>query len=146
MSCLACSRRRLGNPWTVVAIRELVKQKMADIIFLVETLSCGNKIQEIKNQIQFDACFVVDRLRYGGGLVALWRSHQNCSILGFFFKTILRSPYSIPKCYALETDLLLWLLREISKMSNLAISSSIIKSLFPSMVCSWWLQWPIGSS
>jgi hypothetical protein len=52
-------------------------------MFLSETLVHANKISEIKNKLNFEESFAVDRTGRSGGLALLWRNKINCRIINY---------------------------------------------------------------
>lgn len=75
--------RGLGNPRAVLVLKDLVRSRRPDFIFLIETLVHSNKMEEIKIAIGYDGVFCVDREGRSGGLALLWKNCISCSILGF---------------------------------------------------------------
>jgi hypothetical protein len=54
-----------------------------DVLFLSETLSIANKMEELRYMLGFDSCFSVDREGRGGGIALMWRSSFHCSVINF---------------------------------------------------------------
>jgi hypothetical protein len=52
-------------------------------MFLSETLVHANKISEIKNKLNFEESFAVDRTGRSGGLALLWKNKLNCRIISY---------------------------------------------------------------
>lgn len=83
MSCLSWNCRGLGSPRTVRVLKDLVKNRKPSLVFLIETLSFANKVEEIKTRLRFDRCFSVDRVGRSGGLAVMWKSSFSCEISSF---------------------------------------------------------------
>lgn len=62
------SHEGLGNPATVPALVELVKAKRPDIVFLFETLAIFSRIEALRVQLNFQACFNVNCVGCSGGI------------------------------------------------------------------------------
>jgi exonuclease III len=75
--------RGLGGPTTVPSLKYLVCVYKPDVLFLCETLSNSNKIEEFRYVLGFDYCFTVNREGRGGGLALFWNSAFNCSISNY---------------------------------------------------------------
>ncbi|KAG6713755.1 hypothetical protein I3842_05G169600 [Carya illinoinensis] len=77
---LSWNCRGLGNPRTVRELNLLVRSKYPDFIFLMET-KCGRKrLEEVRNNLQFDYSFVVGSRGLSGGLAFLWKSNVDFSL------------------------------------------------------------------
>lgn len=74
MNCIVWNYRGLGNQLVVQELVELIQAKAPAIVFLVETLADGARLDYVKERIQFDHKFFVPRITRGGGLVLYWRS------------------------------------------------------------------------
>lgn len=48
MNCVTWNCRGLGQPRTVRALSDLVRDRRPDILFLSETISVGRKIEDIR--------------------------------------------------------------------------------------------------
>lgn len=83
MSCISWNCRELGNPRTVRALYGLSKDRKPGFLFLVETISFANKIEELRVRFGFDYCFSVDRVSRSGGLAVLWKRSLQCEISGY---------------------------------------------------------------
>nr|DAD30368.1 TPA_asm: hypothetical protein HUJ06_009219 [Nelumbo nucifera] len=83
MICLNWNYRGLGNPRAVRTLRELIRSRKPDAIFLIETLVHVNKIEEIRIQIGFVGAFTVDRKGRGGGIAFLWKAPNTYSLLDY---------------------------------------------------------------
>lgn len=61
MSLLSWNCWGLGNPRGVRVLRDILKSHQPDLIFLSETLSVGNKMEELSSKFGFANFFSVDR-------------------------------------------------------------------------------------
>ena len=69
MSCIVWNCRGLGNQLAIQELAEVVTTKAPVVVFLTETLTDEARLEYVKNRIQFDKKFVVERINRGGGLV-----------------------------------------------------------------------------
>lgn len=83
MSCRSWNCRGLGNPRTVRALKNLVRDRNPDVLFLSETISVGSRIEMLRVKLRFDNRFSVDRNGKSSGLVVFWRNLVDCSISGY---------------------------------------------------------------
>lgn len=83
MSFLVWNCRGLGSPSTVPNLKYLVRTYKPEGIFLSETMTALNKIEDLKYILSFDSCFMVDRIGRGGGLAFLWKKSANCKITNY---------------------------------------------------------------
>lgn len=83
MNCISWNCRRLGNPRTVRALGDLLREHKPNLLFLIETISFANKIEKIRVKFGFDHCFSVDRVGHGGGLDVLWKRSAQCQVAGY---------------------------------------------------------------
>lgn len=54
-------------------LRDLVRDRKPDVLFLSETISIANKIESLRIQMGFSQCFAVDRVGNSGGCSVLER-------------------------------------------------------------------------
>ncbi|XP_074376806.1 uncharacterized protein LOC141718321 [Apium graveolens] len=80
MNYISWNCRGLGNPRAVRVLRDLVKSRKPDFLFLSETLSFSSRINELCSSLGFMHSFAVDRVGRGGGLAIMWRSTVSCTI------------------------------------------------------------------
>ncbi len=73
----------LGNPRTVRFLRRLVKEKLSDLVFLMETMLSQKHVEKIRLSLRFDCCFAVDCVGKSGGLILLWNSSCLVNIQNF---------------------------------------------------------------
>lgn len=75
--------RGLGNLRTSPILKSLIRSSKPNVIILFETLVLARRVEEVRVKVGFDFCFTVDRLGHGGGIVVLWRSTVQCTIIKF---------------------------------------------------------------
>lgn len=73
MSHISWNCRGLGNPRTVHALSDLIRDHRPIFLFLIETISFSNKIEELRVKFGFDYSFSVDKIGRSGGLAVLWK-------------------------------------------------------------------------
>lgn len=83
MIVLSWNCRGLGHTRAVPNIRELVRAHRPSAIFLYETLTHANKIEEIRLTLGFDATFSVDREGRSRGIAVLWKFSEQCTVTGY---------------------------------------------------------------
>lgn len=83
MSYISWNCRGPGNPRTVRALSDLIRDHKPIFVFLIETISFSNKIEELRIKFGFDHCFSVDRIGRGGGLAILWKQVAQCQVEGY---------------------------------------------------------------
>ncbi|XP_074347681.1 uncharacterized protein LOC141686552 [Apium graveolens] len=83
MSHISWNCRGLGKPCTVRALGDLIRDHKPIFVFLSETISFANKIEDLRVKFGFDYCFAVDRVGRSGGLAVLWKQIANCQVAGY---------------------------------------------------------------
>ncbi|XP_074347397.1 uncharacterized protein LOC141686251 [Apium graveolens] len=83
MNILSWNCQGLGNPQTVRVLSDLLKSRKPDLLFLSETISYTNKIEELRVKFGFSQCFSVDRVGRSGGLAIFWKHNVNCEVTGY---------------------------------------------------------------
>ncbi|KAG8645534.1 hypothetical protein MANES_10G071301v8 [Manihot esculenta] len=83
MIVLCWNCRRLGNPRTVNALKDLASSYKPDFLFLMETKALSYSMEFFRSFLHFDGCFSVNRQGSGGGLSLMWKSHVSVSVVGF---------------------------------------------------------------
>ncbi|XP_074327915.1 uncharacterized protein LOC141665830 [Apium graveolens] len=81
MSLLAWNYRGLGNPRTIRFLKEITQNHNPSIIFLSETLSKLNKIEEVCRSLHFAGWWGIEAQGHSGGLALLWKNEGGCTIL-----------------------------------------------------------------
>jgi len=83
MSLISWNCRGLGSPNAIPDLKYLVRQFNLNLLFISETLSHRNKIEDLRYLLGFDFCFLVDHSGRGGGLALFWRASFNCNIVNY---------------------------------------------------------------
>ena len=83
MSILSWNCRGLGQPRTVQVLTDLVKHKKPSFVFLMETLCYRNQLEFLKNKLNFENMFVVDRVGRSGGLALLWDGKYEAHLIKY---------------------------------------------------------------
>lgn len=83
MSFISWNCRGVGNPRTVRALHDLLKDRNPNFLFLVETISFASKIETLRIRFGFDHYFAVDRVGRSEGLALFWKRPFQCEILGY---------------------------------------------------------------
>lgn len=81
MSLLAWNCRGLGNPQAIRFLKEITQQLKLSIIFLFETLSKLNKIEEVCKVLHFAGWWGVEAQGHSGGLALMWKNEGACKVL-----------------------------------------------------------------
>ena len=74
MSLINWNCRRLGNPWTIHDLSQMVKEKKPSFLFLIETISSKKLIEGLRVQLGFEGLFVVEPVGRSGGLALSWKT------------------------------------------------------------------------
>ncbi|XP_074346127.1 uncharacterized protein LOC141684889 [Apium graveolens] len=82
MNAIAWNCRGVGSPRTVRLLKEMIKSRKPDVLFLSETLADNNKIDCLAAKIGFVNFFSVEKHGRGEGLVVFWSNKINVSIFG----------------------------------------------------------------
>ena len=83
MNVLSWNCQGLGNSCTVRVLGDLIKSHKPDVLFLSETLSKANRIEQLRIKFGFSQCFAVDCNGRSGGLGVFWRHNASCEITGY---------------------------------------------------------------
>lgn len=83
MKLLSWNVRGLGQPRAFPSVRELVKTHKADIVFLSETLSDLNKIEDLRVYLGFAGALGISCVGHSGGLAILWHNITEISVNKF---------------------------------------------------------------
>jgi hypothetical protein len=83
MSLISWNCRGLGSPNAIPDLKCLVRHFNLDFLFISETLSRRNKIEDLRYLLDFEFCFSVDRSGRGCGLALFWRPSFNCNIVNY---------------------------------------------------------------
>lgn len=74
---------RLGLPWNIRFLADLVRQERPVFVFLCETLSRKGKLEFIQNKLGFEGLFVVEPQGRSGGLAMLWKEQDQAKVRSF---------------------------------------------------------------
>ena len=80
MSCLVWNCKGFGNHLEVQELVKVVQAKAPSVVFLAETLADEARLDYVKDHIQFDKKFFVQRVNNGGGLVLYWKNNVEIDI------------------------------------------------------------------
>ena len=80
MNFLSWNCRGLGNARAVRVLRDVVKSRKPDLLFLSETLVCSDKINDLCHKLGFVDCFNIDCIGRSGGLAVMWKNTVACTV------------------------------------------------------------------
>ncbi|OMO59710.1 reverse transcriptase [Corchorus capsularis] len=80
---VAWNCRGLGNPWTVRALRELIRRERPNVVFLMETKLPDFKLDSIRRRCKMHACFGVSATGRSGGLAMFWDDSVDLQLISF---------------------------------------------------------------
>lgn len=83
MNVLSWNCRGLGNPCAIPNLKFLIRRYKSDVLFLYETISYSNKIDELRYILSYGCSFAVDRVGRGRGIVVFWQKPANCVIQNY---------------------------------------------------------------
>ncbi|XP_058763739.1 uncharacterized protein LOC131637168 [Vicia villosa] len=83
MNVLSWNCRGLGNPSVVLNLKYLIRRYKPNVLFLFETTSYSNKVEDLRYALSFDSCFTVNRIGRSGGIVVFWRESKKCTIQNY---------------------------------------------------------------
>lgn len=83
MICLGWNCRRLGNPRSVNALRNLVQRWDPMIVFLSETKVRKSGMKRIKRKLENYDGLIVPSDGQSGGIAMLWKKDINLNIMGY---------------------------------------------------------------
>ncbi|XP_058761438.1 uncharacterized protein LOC131634832 [Vicia villosa] len=83
MNVISWNCRGLGSSSAVSNLKYVIRRYKPDVLFLFETISYVNKIEELRYLLGFESCFTVNREGLGGGLAILWKYAKKCSIQNY---------------------------------------------------------------
>lgn len=111
MNILSWNYRGLGNPGAITVLLHLVRVKVPKIVFLMETKQLIEKMRNIKEDLQYQAIFIVPSLGRSGSLAMLWKedvdlhvqtfSHNHIDVVVF---SIMGPPWRIIGCYGQQKE------------------------------------------
>lgn len=79
MDFLSWNCPRLGNSRKVRILGDLIKSRKPNFLFLLKTLVCSNRVEELCYKFGFIHYFAVDKIGRGGGLAVMWK--RNIDVL-----------------------------------------------------------------
>jgi hypothetical protein len=80
MKILRWNCRGLGNPRIVRELRQLVKNKRPEVVFIMETKMLSTKLDPIRSKLGFKNVFGVDSCGKSGGLALFWQEEVKLEI------------------------------------------------------------------
>jgi hypothetical protein len=83
MSILSWNCQGLEQPCIVQELTWLVRPVCSSIVFLSETRQQKERVQNLKNRLGMNNCFIVDGRGKGGGLVLFWKQEIKIWILSY---------------------------------------------------------------
>lgn len=83
MELFCWNSHRLGNPYGVQILFDLLVKEDPDVIFLQETKVLASFFEFQKFYFGFSHCLVIDRVGQGGGLILIWKREVDLEILHF---------------------------------------------------------------
>ncbi|XP_023911126.1 uncharacterized protein LOC112022729 [Quercus suber] len=83
MKLLSWNCQRLGNPWTVRGLCDIVEAQAPKICFLMETKLFDDGFAQICKDTKLPNKFVVKKPNWGGGLAMLWKEDVNLNVINF---------------------------------------------------------------
>lgn len=83
MSYISWNCRGVGNPRTVRALNDLIRDHKPSFIFVIETISIASRIEELRVRFSFEQCFSIDKIGRSGGLAVLWKHPIRCQITSY---------------------------------------------------------------
>ncbi|CAN0905648.1 hypothetical protein LINGRAHAP2_LOCUS23788 [Linum grandiflorum] len=69
MIVLSWNCRDMGQSRTVRVLRELVNTHRPGVVTLLETFANKSRMEEVRVELRFEGCFVVDEDGHSGGFV-----------------------------------------------------------------------------
>lgn len=94
MRLIVWNYQGLGNPRTVLYLKELIRSKNPSVLFLIETKMNSYRLNKIRRQCGFCKGFSVDPIGVAGGLSLWWKPWIEVNILSWnknWIDTIIRS-------------------------------------------------------
>ncbi|XP_042950183.1 uncharacterized protein LOC122282291 [Carya illinoinensis] len=73
----------LGNPRTLQTLRMFVKEKLLDVVFLMETKLPYARVNCIAKTLNFEGCCVSEVVGRSGGLILLWKQKDMLELVNF---------------------------------------------------------------
>ena len=83
MSILSWNCHGLGTPWALQFLKESILQKNPDFVFLSEILCKKERVEKLKELVNFDGAFTVETQGHSGGIAFLWRTQHEVKLLSY---------------------------------------------------------------
>ncbi|XP_042954578.1 uncharacterized protein LOC122290989 [Carya illinoinensis] len=83
MKIISWNYRGLGNPRTVQILRLLVKEKLPDVVFIMETKLNYVRSNRIAKSLNFEGCCVSEAVGRSGGLILMWKQKDLLELVNF---------------------------------------------------------------
>lgn len=83
MIVLSWDCKGVGQPATVHALCELIKDQRPDIVFLCKTLAMSARLESVRLKIKFPNCFSVNCNGRSGGLGLFWNDKVSCTLRSY---------------------------------------------------------------
>ncbi|CAN0846300.1 hypothetical protein LINGRAHAP2_LOCUS4381 [Linum grandiflorum] len=83
MIILSWNCQGLGRSRAVTVLSELVNTHRPGVVILLETLVNKSTMEEIRVELNFGGCFVVDAVGHSGGVCILWQEADEVRVLEF---------------------------------------------------------------
>uniref|UniRef100_A0A7N2MZT8 Uncharacterized protein n=1 Tax=Quercus lobata TaxID=97700 RepID=A0A7N2MZT8_QUELO len=80
MSIMSWNCRVLGNPWSVQALKRVIRKEGPNLVFLMETKLEKKDMKKVQEEIGILQGIAVSSVGRRGGLALLWKPDMNVSI------------------------------------------------------------------
>ncbi|GAU34086.1 hypothetical protein TSUD_255820 [Trifolium subterraneum] len=83
MIILSWNCRGLSVPSAIPNLKNIAQSHKPDVLFLSETLSKAQKMENIRVMLKYDSCLAVDVDGRSGGLAIMWKESVKCTVLNY---------------------------------------------------------------
>ena len=83
MSCLSWNCRGLGNPEAVRELRNIVKQEVPALLFVMKTKIRAKRVEDLCYQLGVAGCFAVDSEGLSGGIGLFWSKEYDVQLKNY---------------------------------------------------------------
>ena len=83
MSCISWNCRGLGNPEAVQELRNIVKQELPLLLFVMETKISAKRVESLQHSLGFAGCFAVSSTGLSGGIGLFWSRDVDVELKNF---------------------------------------------------------------
>jgi hypothetical protein len=83
MIILSWNCRGLSVPSAIPNLRNIAQGHKPDILFLSETLSKAQKMENIRVMLKYDYCLSIDVEGRSGGLAIMWKDSVRCRVMNY---------------------------------------------------------------